>query len=663
MKVSLVGRVRNTKLSPSRPLLPVFEAAINSLQAIQLGNVKDGRIDIRVERIPEREIDAGDGLHAPIAGFLITDNGPGFNEENFQSFETSDSTLKQELGGRGVGRLLWLKAFEDVAVDSIFVEPGTNRSRRRFVFRLDDRGVNDDRVESVAPETPLATVVHLRHFRPEYREKCPKGLHTIAQKLIEHCLTYFIFGSAPTITLSDDKDTLNVNAVYKEHFAPNTERDDFQIGDNAFRATHVRLFSAEAGSQRLHFCAHQREVRDENLQPIIPNLVGRIADEDGKPFFWSTFVSGDFLDANVETERTAFTFPIDAVPLDPGEITLAGIKAKVIPIVKSRLDAYLAPVQREKVEKIQQYIRTKAPQYRLVEKYASPELEDVRPGLSDLELDVELHRLQFKIEADVRVLNARVTAPSAPTENDGELDSLIEKATDVGQASLAKYVAQRRVVLGLLEKTLGTNSAGKYAPESSVHRIIFPVKKTSDDILESQQNLWIIDERLAYHRFLASDKDLSSIPIITSESKDRPDLIVFNNPFAFAEGEKPYSSVVIVEFKRPVRDDFAEDENPITQVYGYVERVKNGEAKDLQGRPVTVSRETPFYCHIICDLTKKIRRFAEDASLTPAPDALGYFGFNANRNAYVDVTSYDKLVQDAKKRNRVFFDKLNLPLP
>jgi hypothetical protein len=48
------------------------------------------------------------------------------------------------------------------------------------------------------------------------------------------------------------------------------------------------------------------------------------------------------------------------------------------------------------------------------------------------------------------------------------------------------------------------------------------------------------------------------------------------------------------------------------------------------------------------------------ASLTESPDRAGYFGYNQNYSAYVEVISFNKLVSDAEKRNRVFFEKLNV---
>jgi hypothetical protein len=43
------------------------------------------------------------------------------------------------------------------------------------------------------------------------------------------------------------------------------------------------------------------------------------------------------------------------------------------------------------------------------------------------------------------------------------------------------------------------------------------------------------------------------------------------------------------------------------------------------------------------------------------PDNLGYYGFNEALNAYYEVISYNKLLSDAGKRNRVLFEKMNLP--
>ncbi|MCG8339105.1 MAG: ATP-binding protein, partial [Proteobacteria bacterium] len=73
------------------------------------------------------------------------------------------------------------------------------------------------------------------------------------------------------------------------------------------------------------------------------------------------------------------------------------------------------------------------------------------------------------------------------------------------------------------------------------------------------------------------------------------------------------------------------------------------------------SDSVPGYCYIICDLTDSIVGRCKYLDLTVSSDHLGYFGFHKQYKAYIEVISYDKLVNAAKERNRAFFDKLGLP--
>lgn len=40
---------------------------------------------------------------------------------------------------------------------------------------------------------------------------------------------------------------------------------------------------------------------------------------------------------------------------------------------------------------------------------------------------------------------------------------------------------------------------------------------------------------------------------------------------------------------------------------------------------------------------------------------MDYYGFNHNINAYIEIISYEKLLEDSKKRNKILFDKLFKP--
>ena len=175
-------------------------------------------------------------------------------------------------------------------------------------------------------------------------------------------------------------------------------------------------------------------------------------------------------------------------------------------------------------------------------------------------------------------------------------------------------------------------------------------------------NLWIIDDRLAYHTFLASDKLMKSLPVLDTSVEKRMDIAVFDQAFSFSDNQDFFNSISIVEFKKPNRNDLKDDDkNPINQVLGYVKNIKEGKAKRPNGRPFVNVSNTAFYCYVIADLTDSMREDAVNAGLILTPDGDGYFGYNQTRGAYIEVISYDKLVRDAKQRNQILFDKLFNP--
>jgi len=119
--------------------------------------------------------------------------------------------------------------------------------------------------------------------------------------------------------------------------------------------------------------------------------------------------------------------------------------------------------------------------------------------------------------------------------------------------------------------------------------------------------------------------------------------------------------VVIVEFKRPARDDYSDEENPINQVYRYIKLIRDGKAFDRRGRPINVSPQIPFYAYIIADITPTLRDQAAFSGFQPNHDNTGFFTFNPQLRAYVEMMSFDNLVLNAERRNQYFFDQLNLP--
>jgi len=109
LQTNLKGRLRNTFLPKNHGLMPVFEAVVNSIQSIEeKGDIDSGKIVLSIDRATQGGLDLESRSIPPIIGFSISDNGCGFDNNNFKSFETLDSDHKIQKGCRGVGRLLWL---------------------------------------------------------------------------------------------------------------------------------------------------------------------------------------------------------------------------------------------------------------------------------------------------------------------------------------------------------------------------------------------------------------------------------------------------------------------------------------------------------------------------------------------------------------------------
>lgn len=664
LELDLGGRLRNLRLPAGRAAVPLFEAVVNAIHAIEASPVAEGTVRITVVRDPaSSELPLSEGGHSPIVGFKVQDDGIGFDEENWRSFRTSDSTFKSKLGGRGVGRFTWLKAFEEVRVVSIFqAEKGPDSTRRSFSFS--ERGISNLETERVPSIVRTGSTIELLRLRATYAAAIPKKLETLAQRTAEHCFAAIIACSKRlTVVIEDGSERSDISASVKQVFR-NAEKDEFRLGTALFNVTHLRVASAEVRAHRVAYLANRREVVSDNLANSVPQLKARLTDSDGNEFWWLALVESEVLDGSVTSERDAFLLSDDASPQDDaflrGTPSLDSIRRNAVDLVKKRTESLVAPLKQKSYERYEAYVQAKGPEYRYLGGLRRHAIEAIPADLSDEKMDLELHKVSYEVERELREAGHAIQQSGVTDE--AAYEKYISEENMVGKSSLAKYVVHRRSILDVLKKALGTDAAGKFSKEEAVHRLIFPLKKTSDEVPYDQLNLWIIDERLAYHTHLASDKELRSNPVVAVDDKVRPDLLIFGRPFAFTDSSSPpLGSVLIVEFKRPVRDDYTGDDNPIAQVYDYVERVRAGKVHDLHGREFRVSNHVPFYCYVICDLTETLRKQVKYFNLTSTPDELGYFGYNAALGTYLEVVSFDKLLGDSMKRNRILFDKLNLP--
>ncbi len=658
------GQLNNIRLAESKALWPLFEAVVNSIQAIEDSpNRNNGKIYISAQREISYNgtLDSNKEFLERFESFSITDNGIGLDEQNYKSFNTAYSTLKAKKGCKGIGRFLWLKAFKEVTLESNYFENGIYYNRN-FTFSPD--GIIPEDNIKISEDQQLVTRITLKEFLAPYKQSCPVELDVIAKKLIEHCLLFFISDSCPEIILSDGvSETINLNKYFENNIKDSLHQDHFTLKDNEFVLYHLRLPEG-ATSHELHLCANMQEVLSFDLKKQIPDLQKKIIPKDDPiGFYYIGYLTGGYLDSIVNTTRTGFDF--DEIG---SQIALFGtgkenLVSTAVEYITGYLSDYLSDIEKKKREQIDTFVSQDKPTYRYLLNSRPEVYQAIPAGLKADDLDMELHKHVQLWEREIKKQEKDLEKAASETASytDTTYQKLFEQywssVTEISKTCLAEYVARRKTLLKMLEDALTIQNDGSFKKEDVIHSLICPMRHTSNDITFEEMNLWIVDERLAYHKYLASDKTLKSMPVIDSNSTKEPDIAIFDQAFAYSDSEEPFTTVTIVEFKKPDNDN----KNPVNQVGEYVDLIRQGKKKKANGQSFSITDGTLFRCYVICDLTDKMRIHCLNSGLIPTADNLGFTGFNQYRHSYIEVISYNKLLSDAKKRNEILFDKLFSP--
>lgn len=677
LKTNLRGQVRQTTLHKWKCLLPLFEAVMNSIQAIQDADPsRDHSIIIECER--ENTLKLDDEL-APFVNFTIKDTGIGFDDDNFDSFNTAFSEHKYDRGGKGLGRMMWLVAFEKAEIDSVFRAEDTEHPwKRTFTFNTD---YDPDNAMPVAiPEGMPGTTVILSGYRSPYKEECPRSPEALAQRLIEHFILVLLRPDCPKIEIIADGLRHSVNEQFRAGYQANAAESSFAVEGASFTLYGFKITNARSNKHRLIYAANSRGVLTENLDDHIPNLSTRLEESDGSSFIYLAIVQGKYLDQKVNNNRTDFEIASsDAAVSEATDaqgtllpetiISIGDIRSECIKVINSELAPYISALNDAKAEKIARYVKEEAPQYKPLMRYKSDFIDNISPNATKLDIEMELHRELHKREVEIkRESNKMLTGAEKIDDYEAyrdRLSSFIERYSELGTSALAHHVMHRKIIIEFLEKAISINEkTGKYPLEQVVHNIIFPMQSTDQETLYSQQNLWIIDERLTFHTFVASDKRIASLEGVESASAKRPDIAIFDRRIAFSEldeNNSPLNSLVVIEFKRPQRDDYTDEKNPVLQVFDQINDIRAGNVLNEAGRTIrTANAEIPSFAYVVCDITATLKKSMINMDATPTPDGLAFYGYNRNYKIYYEVIDYSKIVSDAKKRNRIFFERLKI---
>lgn len=667
-KINIDRIVKDIK-SKTTSLTPIIEAICNSIDAIDSKRT-DGTIDIIVKRNNNPSFDF-DTVHLPdIDSIDIIDNGIGFTEENKDSFDTYRSGFKMSNGGKGFGRFMYLKYFNHVSIESIFCENGKYK-KRCFTFGHADEIIENETIVDIEFNETIhtGTILHLTSIKDHDLDK---GLDVIARKLVERLLAFFVTGgeNTPKITIKEEGGSNPIvlnNYIGKDSAIQQVGKEEpitlkGRTKDWEFLVKTYKIYYS-ALTNKICLTANMREVTDSALHNYVPEFketMFEITNGIQKNFMIKAYVRGTYLDENVTTERDGFNFgKEDDLYSDLSE---KQIMKAVAQIVKNYFVADIEKRYNDKKQKVEHYVYNHAPWNKTLLK--DVDMESIPIGISDFDLEMRFQKIKFDKEQTARIalkeLQDKHSKNEEETEDalEDEINEILKNVTDTAKNDLAHYVCQRRKIIELFDDLRKRIDGGKSHKESELHNLIFPMIKDDRDVEYEEHNLWLLDERFNFTQYIASDK------VISHSDHKEPDLAIFyESGLFYRNGDNSIASpIAIVEFKRPKRTNYTDEENPIIQALRYAGKILAGKYEMPEGlEDVIVDKNvTPVYIYIVCDIVPKIVEFAGFAGLSISPDKQGYFGYNRDYNAYIEIKSFKKVIDDAKMRNQIFFKKLGL---
>lgn len=650
MKFSIEGRMKNLRLPDGKTALSysIYEAVTNGIQAIEerlkTKSSQDGRIAIRVIHKSKTAVDR----------VVIEDNGIGLNSTHLESFDTCDTLEKASIGGRGVGRLVWLKAFGRVDVHSTFINESGKAEQVRFEFRprLDDSRYG--LAYSASTPERIGTTVELS--APIAGESIVT-MAALARGICHHFFHYFIAGSMPQTTIEMGKRKVDIGQYIRARMSvEKKETLSVPLDVGRLDIVHVNVDPrvAQKLSNSILLTAQGRVVETIEIATkfALKTLNGKRA--------YSCVVSGKFLDDSADQERTSFKASTEQIE---------AIKEAALKSAATFLEPHIQTIRVQQKAQVVNLLQ-EHPQLAVSVVNVDQYVEKLSPSMSDEEIAKTLFTLLYRRERGMKKQIAELETEgderSAEMSSDAgdvpeiseTVTSLLKKVSDDAKLRLAEYTIKRHQIIQIARSLLRYSDLQKrkYELEKAIHGYICPMGRmlTSKDY--DDHNLWLIDDLLSYYQFFASDKSLTSLGVL-GERKE-PDLL-FMNPVGFRR-EGTNDPVVIVEFKRPGDEEPSSD--PIDQVLGYIEKLRSKTIRGPEGEIIgDISDTTPFECIVLCDLSAGARkRFERSVAQHPTPDGQGYYGFSPNHRASIRVVSYHKLFRDAELRNQSFFKHLGL---
>ncbi|HMU59369.1 MAG TPA: hypothetical protein PKD42_13940 [Chitinophagaceae bacterium] len=673
MELPVKNIVSEIDLKPADALLPLFEAVVNAIISLQLTKeLRKSEKKIQVQIVRGRPpLTLNFTGQNTITGFKVIDNGEGFTDSNLTSFKTAYSRKNKALGCKGIGRFTMLAGYKSVTINSVFIE--NQKSKRREISFDTEKEVEVNESSDVGDLVPK-TIVELHETKEQIREYTALSAAEIAERIMEHCLVYYLCGELPRIEVLDveNEQVQIVNDLFSNL---SREREkEFPLSKYKFKYYITRsVKNNNRKNHYIHYCANSRVVGNGKSIARVNSIFAYPIIENGVSYFLDIYVVSDYLNKKVFSARNGFDIPQDKenglFVSNSDDLSFDEIETALARQLETAYNDFVKETQDRNKKELQDFIG-KNPRYR---RFGNRQdiLSSVPPNLSEDKKEEYLHRIAY---AERKAIDTRIQQfieqKDISEDTIREIkDELIEK-TLYDTDSLADYMLRRKAIIDIFNKFLEADKDGKYKLEEDIHNLIFPRGLSLDKIDYESHNLWLLDERFATYSFVDSDKPITSVS--QKRSSLEPDLLmvnslpeIFDNPISFSSDTSgDLSSMVIFEFKRPgetahqkaksnMRWEFSELIEKYFDDFMYADNKKN-----YKGRQVILQKDTPKFGYVIVDvIPPRLKEYNLTKGYKPTPFGTLY-KINPEINLHLEVITFEQLLRAVEKRHAPFFDKL-----
>lgn len=455
----------------------------------------------------------------------------------------------------------------------------------------------------------------------------------------------------PNLSISVDGAKFDARSHFAEFFTSEIQETvDIDLGDET-RSFDINI--SKVKRERL-FKEHMALLfADGRIIGTGRKISGKIGNKhfdapDGSKQIYIASVSSEFLDERANTARTeieATTEEIDAIVEQVTKYILGIEKDFVERHRKSQLGGVTKAIVRNpllrsplKGKSISEYVAKKPMSWRT----------------EDFVADLALMRFREQTNWQ-REFEEGLKTPQKLIEM---RDKLADQLDEENKDALAAYVAHRKSVIELAEAILGYQDDGKMSLEDIFHDLVHPRYEDTESTKFYQHNLWLLDERMAFFSYCTSDRTLHGGR--RKKGDKVADLIMFDDCSIYNEGDK--DTLVLIEFKRPGRDDYHygdASKDPVQQVIETAVKIReDGRIITKSGRTIAVPNGVRLYAYVVADVEPSLRSVCEVHDMHDSWDQKGFYTYHAKKDVFIEVMGYDKLIEDAKKRNAAFFEVL-----